>query len=671
MKSPSQPRDRGIPEATVARLPVYLRALNAMAERGIATVSRGSRRGRRGQLGQAPQGPVPPRLLRHPRRRLRRRVPASTRSPASSASPRTGPSPSSASVTWATRWPTTAASPPAASASPPCSTPTPNVVGDGSAGLDRASTSTSWRPSIKRRGVSIGCIATPAGRGPGGVRPLVAAGVTSILNFAPGRAVRAGRRRRPQGRPRDRAADPGVPRAAQSRRGALPEVAELPAMDGRSICPARVGACRRMSILRRRCSPPHARTSRSWSASPLDPDARSSCSTVQHDPVRRRRPWCSRPATGSRSTRPSTASTAASTRSPRCSPTHRASRCDELAEHLYVHYEERRRRSTCSGSRCGLDSMVVGEAQILGQAARRAHASARTRGPSAPTLNELIQQALRVGKRAHTETGIDTAGRLAGQRRPRRARRELGAPAGAPWSSAPARWRRWPPPPCAAPASRASSIANRTYERGRAAGRARRRHGGRARRPSPALADGRPRRLLHRRAAGRLTAEMIRRRGAGGRSRPGPGAAARRRPGRRAASRRHAGRPGDDPAPAGRRGGREHDIDEVRAQIVAEEVARLPGSQRAAEVAPTVVALRPWRASVVDAELRRLDARLPELDDAQRAEVAQTVRRVVDKLLHSPTVRVKRARRRARRRRRTPRRCASCSTSTPQAHRAP
>lgn len=39
MKSPSHPRDRGIPEATVARLPLYLRALHGMAERGIATVS--------------------------------------------------------------------------------------------------------------------------------------------------------------------------------------------------------------------------------------------------------------------------------------------------------------------------------------------------------------------------------------------------------------------------------------------------------------------------------------------------------------------------------------------------------------------------------------------------------------------------------------------------------
>ncbi|MEU7002823.1 redox-sensing transcriptional repressor Rex [Nonomuraea sp. NPDC046570] len=38
-KGPSLSRDRGIPEATVARLPLYLRALNGMAERGTTTVS--------------------------------------------------------------------------------------------------------------------------------------------------------------------------------------------------------------------------------------------------------------------------------------------------------------------------------------------------------------------------------------------------------------------------------------------------------------------------------------------------------------------------------------------------------------------------------------------------------------------------------------------------------
>jgi glutamyl-tRNA reductase len=43
----------------------------------------------------------------------------------------------------------------------------------------------------------------------------------------------------------------------------------------------------------------------------------------------------------------------------------------------------------------------------------------------------------------------------------------------------------------------------------------------------------------------------------------------------------------------------------------------------------------------VDAEMERLSARLPGLDPAARAEVEQAVRRVADKLLHQPTVRVK------------------------------
>ena len=57
--------------------------------------------------------------------------------------------------------------------------------------------------------------------------------------------------------------------------------------------------------------------------------------------------------------------------------------------------------------------------------------------------------------------------------------------------------------------------------------------------------------------------------------------------------------------------------------------------------APTVTALRQRAADVVEAELLRLDNRLPGLESAHRDEVANTVRRVVDKLLHAPTVRVK------------------------------
>jgi glutamyl-tRNA reductase len=54
-----------------------------------------------------------------------------------------------------------------------------------------------------------------------------------------------------------------------------------------------------------------------------------------------------------------------------------------------------------------------------------------------------------------------------------------------------------------------------------------------------------------------------------------------------------------------------------------------------------VSALRSQAAGVVDAELLRLSTRLPDLDARARSEIARTVRRVVDKLLHEPTVRVK------------------------------
>ena len=54
-----------------------------------------------------------------------------------------------------------------------------------------------------------------------------------------------------------------------------------------------------------------------------------------------------------------------------------------------------------------------------------------------------------------------------------------------------------------------------------------------------------------------------------------------------------------------------------------------------------MVALRSMATAVVDAEMERLVGRLPDLDDAARAEVLHTVRRVADKLLHQPTVRVK------------------------------
>lgn len=64
-------------------------------------------------------------------------------------------------------------------------------------------------------------------------------------------------------------------------------------------------------------------------------------------------------------------------------------------------------------------------------------------------------------------------------------------------------------------------------------------------------------------------------------------------------------------------------------------------TRRTTSVAPTVVALRSMANEVVEAELRRLAMRLSDLDDTAWAEVAWTVRRVVDKLLHAPTIKVK------------------------------
>jgi glutamyl-tRNA reductase len=76
-------------------------------------------------------------------------------------------------------------------------------------------------------------------------------------------------------------------------------------------------------------------------------------------------------------------------------------------------------------------------------------------------------------------------------------------------------------------------------------------------------------------------------------------------------------------------------------RLVAEEVRAYLVAQRTVEVIPTVAALRRRAAEVVDAELLRLDSRLPGLDAAVRNELTRTVHRVVDKLLHAPTVRIK------------------------------
>jgi glutamyl-tRNA reductase len=75
--------------------------------------------------------------------------------------------------------------------------------------------------------------------------------------------------------------------------------------------------------------------------------------------------------------------------------------------------------------------------------------------------------------------------------------------------------------------------------------------------------------------------------------------------------------------------------------IVAAELHDYLAEQQRLAVAPTVTALRARANQVIEGELTRLDARLPALEPAARREVADAVRRAVEKVLHAPTVRVK------------------------------
>jgi glutamyl-tRNA reductase len=76
-------------------------------------------------------------------------------------------------------------------------------------------------------------------------------------------------------------------------------------------------------------------------------------------------------------------------------------------------------------------------------------------------------------------------------------------------------------------------------------------------------------------------------------------------------------------------------------ELVTGEVADYLTRRMEKSVAPTVAALRARAAALVATEMDRLDQRLPELDETTRAEVGLAVHRIVEKLLHTPTMRVK------------------------------
>lgn len=81
-------------------------------------------------------------------------------------------------------------------------------------------------------------------------------------------------------------------------------------------------------------------------------------------------------------------------------------RPDVLGVSLYHHYDREAVRHLFRVS-AGLDSMMLGEAEILGQV-REAYRAAHENGATGPVLNRLFQGALEVGKRVRTETELGT-----------------------------------------------------------------------------------------------------------------------------------------------------------------------------------------------------------------------------------------------------------------------
>ncbi|WP_167106668.1 glutamyl-tRNA reductase [Mycobacterium sp. DL592] len=324
----------------------------------------------------------------------------------------------------------------------------------------------------------------------------------------------------------------------------------------------------------------------------------------------------------------------------------------DLTKYAYVRYSEAAVEHLFAVA-SGLDSAVIGEQQVLGQV-RRAYASAEANRTVGRVLHDLAQRALSVGKRVHSETAIDAAGAsvvsvaldIAGARLGNGLAGRSAAVVGAGSMGGLS----------VAHLVRAGvthiHVVNRSLPRAQRLAESIREQGVGA--VALTLED-----LPTALAAADVVVSCT------GAVRPVVSladvhhalAATQRDEAAAPLVLCDLGMPRDvDPAVAGLPGVSVIDMDRVQRepsaraaatdaeaarQIVAAEVAAYLAGQRMAEVTPTVTALRQRAADVVESELLRLDHRLPGLDDAQRDEVARTVRRVVDKLLHAPTVRVK------------------------------
>jgi glutamyl-tRNA reductase len=320
---------------------------------------------------------------------------------------------------------------------------------------------------------------------------------------------------------------------------------------------------------------------------------------------------------------------------------------EELSPYVTVHYEDQAVAHLFTVA-SGLDSMVVGETQVLGQL-RAAYALAREEGTVGRALHPVAQRALRVGKRVHTETGIDRAGASLVSVALDRAEEWIGnlrdravlvVGAGSMGALAATTLARRGATVVVSSRTEAHAARLAGTVGGRAAPLA----------DLPAELAAADVLVTCTGATGLVVGTDVVTAAVAGRTRPlvvvdlalprdvDPGVAAL--PGVHVVDLallqgERATTPGRPTA-----GVAADDITAAHALVEA-ETALLRAERQAAEVAPTVSALRSQAADVVDAELLRLSTRLPDLDSRARSEIARTVRRVVDKLLHEPTVRVK------------------------------
>ncbi|WP_370290568.1 glutamyl-tRNA reductase [Nocardioides sp.] len=314
---------------------------------------------------------------------------------------------------------------------------------------------------------------------------------------------------------------------------------------------------------------------------------------------------------------------------------------EAMLPHLYVHYDDGA-ISHLFQVAAGMDSMALGEGQILGQT-REALRRGQELGTVGPALNLLFQQALRVGKRTRAETEIDQVAPTLVSAALEQTRAHVGelegkhvvvVGAGAMAGLATATAHRL--------GAGELVVLNRSLERAHRLA---------------AQYDGRPAPL------GDLAAELAKAdvliscTGSSGTVVDREVVAAARVDADRPLSLIDIALPHDvdravadlpgvqlvglaELSEALQGGATGEEVADVR-RILGEEVTAFLAARRQASVTPTVVALRSMATAVVDAEMARLEGRLTDLDPHVRAEIRQTVRRVADKLLHEPTVRVK------------------------------